>query len=215
MVLTNITYQYFPNTLVISSITHQCFQIFPQEMPHVFTSLSICTQYVVCIQHPPPALYSHNFVLCLSSIHKPFSIFPRILCHLKKNLFIYLVAPGLCCSRRAPQLRQAGSQLGHENSQLRHACGIQCPDQGSNPGPLHYWEHGFLTAVSSGKSPLSFLKDAQRRSITWLHHYLLNHSSMVGNVCFFQFIIIGRGEFSFAKFMFWSSCVTQIISFKP
>ena len=55
-------------------------------------------------------------------------------------LFIYLfiwlcqvldVAGGLLsCGSRAPQ-------LWHANSQLRHACGIQLPNQGSNPGPLH------------------------------------------------------------------------------
>ena len=37
------------------------------------------------------------------------------------------------------------SQLWHANSQLWHACGIQFPDQGSNPGPLH-WECGILPA---------------------------------------------------------------------
>ena len=48
----------------------------------------------------------------------------------------------LSCSRRAPQ--------------LRHACGIQFPDQGSNPGPLH-WEHGVLSTVPPGKSLIYFL----------------------------------------------------------
>ena len=56
----------------------------------------------------------------------------------------------LSCSTWAPQLQQAGSlvaapgllscglpapQLWHEKSQLQHACGIQFPDQGSNPTP--------------------------------------------------------------------------------
>ena len=35
--------------------------------------------------------------------------------------------------------------------QLWHACGIYFPDQGLNPGPLH-WEHGVLTTVPPGKS---------------------------------------------------------------
>ena len=34
---------------------------------------------------------------------------------------------------------------------LQHACRIQFPDQGSNPGPLH-WERGVLTTVPPGKS---------------------------------------------------------------
>ena len=96
-------------------------------------------------------------------------------------LFIYLVAPGLSCGRQAPQLRlqgsfscglpapqlqrvgslvggtwapqlwHANSQLQHVNSQLQHACGIQFPDEGSNPGPLH-WEHGVLSTAPPGKS---------------------------------------------------------------
>ena len=61
-----------------------------------------------------------------------------------KLSFIYLVVPGLSCRQRAPQ-------LWHANSQLRHACGIQFPDQGSNPGPLH-WEHRALTTAPPGKS---------------------------------------------------------------
>ena len=41
----------------------------------------------------------------------------------------------------------AGSK-GHANSVA--ACGIQFPEQGSNPGPLH-WKQGSLTAVPPGK----------------------------------------------------------------
>ena len=48
------------------------------------------------------------------------------------------------CSTWTPQLR-------HGNSQLQHAHGIQFPDQGSNPGPLH-WEHGVLSTAPPGKS---------------------------------------------------------------
>ena len=77
----------------------------------------------------------------------------------KKKKFIYLfiylrrvlVAAGglLSCSTRAPQ-------LWHANSQLRHACGIQFPDQGSNPGPLP-WERGVLSTAPPGKSLCSLL----------------------------------------------------------
>ena len=51
----------------------------------------------------------------------------------------------LSCSTQAPQ-------LWHSNSWLRHTCGIQFPDQGSNPGPLH-WEQGVLTTAPQKKSP--------------------------------------------------------------
>ena len=44
-----------------------------------------------------------------------------------------------------------GSQLQHAGS-LVVACEIQFPDQGSNPGPLH-WEHGISTTGPPGKSP--------------------------------------------------------------
>ena len=46
--------------------------------------------------------------------------------------------------------------FGHIRSKLQHmellvaACGIWFPDQGSNPGPLH-WEHGVLASGQSGK----------------------------------------------------------------
>ena len=56
-----------------------------------------------------------------------------------------VVAHGLLsCSLPVPQ-------LWHANSQLQHACGIQFPDQGLNPGPLH-WELRVLTTVPPGKS---------------------------------------------------------------
>ena len=50
----------------------------------------------------------------------------------------------LCCGMWDPQLQ-------HTDSQLWHACGIQFPNQGSNPGPLH-WEHGVLPTGPPGKS---------------------------------------------------------------
>ena len=40
---------------------------------------------------------------------------------------------------------------------LLAACGIWFPDQGSNPGPLH-WEHGVLATGPSGKSTNEVLK---------------------------------------------------------
>ena len=75
----------------------------------------------------------------------------------KKYLFI-LAGLGLscgtqepCCSMQTSQLQHADSQLQHVDSQLWCACGIQCPDRGSNPGPLH-WEHGVLPTGPPGKS---------------------------------------------------------------
>ena len=36
------------------------------------------------------------------------------------------------------------------------ACGVQLPDQGSKPGPLH-WQHGVLTTGPPGKSQPFFV----------------------------------------------------------
>ena len=55
------------------------------------------------------------------------------------------------CSSPAAQLQHANPQLQHANPQLQHACGIQFPDQGLNPGPLH-WEHRVLSTAPPGKS---------------------------------------------------------------
>ena len=82
-------------------------------------------------------------------------------------LFLYLVAPGLSCSRQAPQLQYA-------KSQLRHACGIQFPDQISNPGPLH-WEHGVLSTVPPGKSPVNeFRMKEGNRTLSFGQHHSNN-----------------------------------------
>ena len=80
--------------------------------------------------------------------------------YLVSQLFgVLVVAPGLLsCGTWAPQLWHANSQLWHMGSLVVafellvvHACGIQFPDQVSNPGPLH-WEHGVLSTVPPGKS---------------------------------------------------------------
>ena len=75
----------------------------------------------------------------------------------------------LSCSTWTPQLWQVGSlvvapgllncgllapQLWHENSQLWHACGIQLPGQGLNPGPLHQ-ERRVLSTAPPVKSYIS------------------------------------------------------------
>ena len=43
------------------------------------------------------------------------------------------------------------------------ACGIEFPDQGSNPGPLH-WEHGVLATGPPGKSLNRNLNRKKRKS---------------------------------------------------
>ena len=48
--------------------------------------------------------------------------------------------------------------FGCTRSQMQHACGIQFPDQGSNPGSLH-WEFKVLTAGPPGESLLGVLSD--------------------------------------------------------
>ena len=81
---------------------------------------------------------------------------------LKKYLFIYLfiqAVPGLSCSMRNLHCSMQDLQLWHVDSQLQHACGIQFPNRGLNPGPLH-WERGVLPPGAPGKSRLSILNIA-------------------------------------------------------
>ena len=101
----------------------------------------------------PAAIRNHNFLMVLCSVFirlfsgqlqqsRQRSLFFNIYIYLF-ILFIYLVAPGLICGTWAPLLQLAGK--------LWHACGSQFPNQGSNPGPLH-WECRVLTTVPPGKS---------------------------------------------------------------
>ena len=59
------------------------------------------------------------------------------------GVFIYLGCAGSQLWHLASSFRRAGSFRCSMNSQLRHACGTQFPNQGLNLGPLH-WEHGLL-----------------------------------------------------------------------
>ena len=67
-------------------------------------------------------------------------------------LSVCLAALGLSCSTQDPR-----TSLWHVVSlaeackHLAVACGIEFPDQGSNPGPLP-WEHGILATGLPGKS---------------------------------------------------------------
>ena len=74
-----------------------------------------------------------------------------------QNVGSLVAAPGLLsCSSPAPQ-------LWHSISQLWHACGIQFPDQGLNPGHPH-WECGVLSTAPPGKSQnISFLSSCSLR----------------------------------------------------
>ena len=44
------------------------------------------------------------------------------------------------------------------------ACGIQCPDQGWNPGPVH-WEFGVFALDHQGSPPAAFLLGGL--GVTW------------------------------------------------
>ena len=90
-----------------------------------------------------------------------FLILYDLFIYLSLYLFIYLfiqAVPGLSCGTqdlrcgmRASQLWHSDFQLRHSDSQLWRACRIQFPDQGLNPGPLH-WEYGVLPTGPPGKS---------------------------------------------------------------
>ena len=68
---------------------------------------------------------------------------------------IFVVACGVFQLRHSGifQLWHAGSLVAAREL-LAAACGIQFPDQGSNPGPLH-WECRVLATGPPGKSPTS------------------------------------------------------------
>ena len=86
---------------------------------------------IVCVKHstsPATVPKGPNFPTCLPTL----VIFPLL-----KRLF--------GCTRSA---------LWHANSAA--ACGIHFPDQGSNPGPLH-WGHRVLATGPPGKSLSPFL----------------------------------------------------------
>ena len=58
-----------------------------------------------------------------------------------------------CATREAPDLTFLKNLFIWFRRVLVTACGTYFPDQGSNPGPLH-WEHGVLTTVPLGQSLL-------------------------------------------------------------
>ena len=87
---------------------------------------------------PPISTHSN-----LVSIHLYF-IFKNIYLFIWLRWVLVVACQLLSCGMQPPQ-------LWHVNSQLWHACGIQFPDQRSNPGPLH-WECGVLSTVPPGKS---------------------------------------------------------------
>ena len=70
-------------------------------------------------------------------------------CQFNHQFFISLAVLGLTCS-----MQDLPSLLQHIRS-LAVACGIQFPDQGLNPGPLH-WELGVLVTGPPEKSQQHF-----------------------------------------------------------
>ena len=76
--------------------------------------------------------------------------FQEVFLFVLKYLFIYLSSLSLTCSSQ--DLWFSLQHTGHLVAMcelLVVACGIQFPDQGSNPGPLH-WEHGVLATGPPG-----------------------------------------------------------------
>ena len=71
-------------------------------------------------------------------------------------LFIYLAVPGLSCSTQDLFQLQHVESLVVAHGLLVVACGIQFPDQGWNPGSLH-WEREVLATGPPGKSPAEFI----------------------------------------------------------
>lgn len=65
---------------------------------------------------------------------------PNVLSFFKYSIYIYLAALGLSYSSWY--------------SILVAVCGIWFPDEGSNPGPLH-WEHSVFATGPPGKTPYS------------------------------------------------------------
>ena len=83
-----------------------------------------------------------------------------------KNLFIYFGCAVSQSWHGGSLLPHGGIfQLQHADSQLWHACGIQFPHQGSNPGPLH-WERRVLPTGPPGKSQyFSFKKGREKENL--------------------------------------------------
>ena len=114
----------------------------------------------------------------LSLLHSPFSSLSTlflstpvdnqpdsILCFLEKKIYIYFLFPFSSYVKNSIVifflnfiylLGPAGSWLQHVGSSNFIVCGIQFPDQGSNPGPL-CWELGVLATGHQG-SPQSSIK---------------------------------------------------------
>ena len=127
---------------------------------HIISLHIIIVKAWLIFSYEKDNLYSNKFGIHLYFILSiSFAIFFKTMMmtdFFKFTLFIYLVALGLSCGTCAPQ--------------LQHACGIQFPNQGSNPAPLH-WERRVLTTAPPGKSLIL--------SISYLNtHYHLKDQSV-------------------------------------
>ena len=130
-----------------------------QQLSMLLISLAPCTA------KPPCRLQAVKESAAFTAGHQPrvstenrqlVTKHPNSLDSFQLSVFIFLyifLNIYFICARS--QLQDAGSSVA--------ACGIQLPDQGSNPGPLH-WEHGVLATRPSGKPPgKRFLKARKGR----------------------------------------------------
>ena len=135
---------------------------------------------------------------------KKFPSIPSFQRVFKKYLFIYLFG----CA--GSQLQHVGSSLWYAGSlvEIRDllvmacellvaACGIQFPDQGLNPGPLH-WEHGALATGPPGKFPESFFFNHEQ-----LSNFVKCFSASTEMIILFFF---------FSLFVWWITLIVQVLN---
>ena len=72
------------------------------------------------------------------------------------NIYLLAVLGLSCCTRDLPSSLSRAGSLVVACELVVVACGIQCPDQGSNWGPLH-WESTVLASGPPGKSLWSYI----------------------------------------------------------
>ena len=114
----------------------------------------MCINQLATVLMPlPEGFFLYNVPPSLLQFYPPLMapLFQIIVLHIlsffkkKYFVFIYLTVPGLSCGTWDLRfsLRHAGS--------LVASCRIQFPNQGLNPGPLH-WDHEILATGPLGKS---------------------------------------------------------------
>ena len=117
---------------------HNYLAPFRKHVLSLHSNLRMCACVHVCV-----CTCAHT-CLCLGKFLQPTSlIFFNI------YLFVWLCQV-LVVTHRIFDIWHVGC-LAVESEVLVGACGIQFPDQGSNPGPLH-WEYRVLTTAAPAKS---------------------------------------------------------------